>query len=69
MQTSVRQKLQKLLDEYKSGVRVREVQLLAVDPPQMLLTRSMMCSVPVKTGQAKERSGSLPQRYCAACPW
>jgi len=33
VQISVRQKLQELLDEYKSGVRVREVQLLAVDPP------------------------------------
>jgi membrane protease subunit HflK len=33
VQTSVRQKLQDLLDEYKAGVRVREVQLLAVDPP------------------------------------
>ena len=33
VQTSVRQKLQELLDEYKAGVRVREVQLLAVDPP------------------------------------
>ncbi|MEC7243928.1 MAG: FtsH protease activity modulator HflK, partial [Pseudomonadota bacterium] len=33
IQVSVRQKLQELLDEYKAGVRVREVQLLAVDPP------------------------------------
>ena len=33
IQVAVRQKLQELLDEYKSGVRVREVQLLAVDPP------------------------------------
>lgn len=33
VQTSVRQKLQELMDEYKAGVRVREVQLLAVDPP------------------------------------
>ena len=33
VQISVRQKLQELLDEYKAGVRVREVQLLAVDPP------------------------------------
>jgi len=33
VQTSVRQKLQELLDEHKAGVRVREVQLLAVDPP------------------------------------
>ena len=33
VQVSVRQKLQDLLDEYKAGVRVREVQLLAVDPP------------------------------------
>ncbi len=33
VQTSVRQKLQELLNEYKAGVRVREVQLLAVDPP------------------------------------
>jgi membrane protease subunit HflK len=33
VQVAVRQKLQELLDEYKSGVRVREVQLLAVDPP------------------------------------
>ncbi len=33
VQISVRQKLQDLLDEYKAGVRVREVQLLAVDPP------------------------------------
>ena len=34
IQISVRQKLQDLLDEYKAGVRVREVQLLAVDPPE-----------------------------------
>jgi len=33
VQVSVRQKLQDLLDEYKAGVKVREVQLLAVDPP------------------------------------
>ena len=33
VQVSVRQKLQELLDEYKAGVKVREVQLLAVDPP------------------------------------
>jgi len=33
VQVSVRQKLQELLDEYKVGVKVREVQLLAVDPP------------------------------------
>lgn len=33
VQGSVRQKLQELLDEYKVGVRVREVQLLTVDPP------------------------------------
>ena len=33
VQVSVRQKLQELLDEYKTGVNVREVQLLAVDPP------------------------------------
>lgn len=33
IQISVREKLQGLLDEYKAGVRVREVQLLAVDPP------------------------------------
>ena len=33
VQVSVRQKLQELLDEYKAGIRVREVQLLAVDPP------------------------------------
>ena len=33
VQVSVRQKLQDLLDEYKAGIRVREVQLLAVDPP------------------------------------
>jgi membrane protease subunit HflK len=33
VQISVRQKLQELLDEYQAGVRVREVQLLAVDPP------------------------------------
>ncbi len=33
VQTAVRQKLQDLLDEYRAGVRVREVQLLAVDPP------------------------------------
>ena len=33
IQFSVRQKLQELLDEYKTGVRVREVQLLVVDPP------------------------------------
>jgi len=29
----VREKLQELLDDYRAGVRVREVQLLAVDPP------------------------------------
>ena len=34
IQIAVRQKLQDLLDEYKAGVRVREVQLLAVDPPE-----------------------------------
>ncbi len=34
IQITVRQKLQDLLDEYKVGVRVREVQLLAVDPPE-----------------------------------
>jgi len=33
VQVSVRQKLQDLLNEYKAGIRVREVQLLAVDPP------------------------------------
>ena len=33
VQVAVRQKLQELLDEYKAGIRVREVQLLAVDPP------------------------------------
>jgi membrane protease subunit HflK len=33
VQVSVRQKLQELLDEYQAGIRVREVQLLAVDPP------------------------------------
>ena len=33
VQIAVRQKLQELLDDYKSGIRVREVQLLAVDPP------------------------------------
>ena len=33
VQVSVCQKLQELLDEYKAGIRVREVQLLAVDPP------------------------------------
>ena len=33
VQVAVRQKLQDLLDEYKAGIRVREVQLLAVDPP------------------------------------
>jgi len=33
VQVAVRQKLQELLDEYRTGVRVREIQLLAVDPP------------------------------------
>jgi membrane protease subunit HflK len=33
VQVAVRQKLQDLLDEYRAGVRVREIQLLAVDPP------------------------------------
>ncbi len=33
VQFAVREKLQELLDDYRSGVRVREVQLLAVDPP------------------------------------
>ena len=33
VQVAVRQKLQDLLNEYKAGIRVREVQLLAVDPP------------------------------------
>lgn len=33
VQLAVREKLQELLDDYRAGVRVREVQLLAVDPP------------------------------------
>lgn len=33
VQFAVREKLQELLDDYRAGVRVREVQLLAVDPP------------------------------------
>ena len=33
VQVAVRQKLQDLLNEYRAGIRVREVQLLAVDPP------------------------------------
>lgn len=33
VQTTVRQRLQELLDDYGAGIRVREVQLLAVDPP------------------------------------
>jgi membrane protease subunit HflK len=33
IQVQARQQLQDLLDEYKAGVRVRDVQLLAVDPP------------------------------------
>ena len=37
IQISVRQKLQDLLNEYKAGVRVREVQLLAVDPPEAVI--------------------------------
>ncbi len=34
VQITVRQRLQELLDDYGVGIRVREVQLLAVDPPQ-----------------------------------
>jgi membrane protease subunit HflK len=33
IQVQARQQLQDLLNEYKAGVRVRDVQLLAVDPP------------------------------------
>ena len=33
VQFAVREKLQELLDDYEAGIRVREVQLLAVDPP------------------------------------
>jgi membrane protease subunit HflK len=33
IQIQARQQLQQLLDEYGAGVRVRDVQLLAVDPP------------------------------------
>ena len=33
VQFAVREKLQELLDDYRAGVRVCEVQLLAVDPP------------------------------------
>ena len=33
IQVNVKEKLQELLDEYVAGIRVREVQLLAVDPP------------------------------------
>jgi membrane protease subunit HflK len=33
VQFAVREKLQELLNDYRAGVRVREVQLLAVDPP------------------------------------
>ena len=36
IQLSVREKLQELLDDYQAGVRVREVQLLAVDPPSQV---------------------------------
>ena len=34
VQITVRQRLQDLLNDYGAGIRVREVQLLAVDPPQ-----------------------------------
>lgn len=33
IQSQARQQLQQLLDEYGAGVRIRDVQLLAVDPP------------------------------------
>ena len=33
IQINVKDKLQELLDDYEAGIRVREVQLLAVDPP------------------------------------
>ena len=33
IQVNVKDKLQELLDDYVAGIRVREVQLLAVDPP------------------------------------
>ena len=33
IQINVKEKLQTLLDDYAAGIRVREVQLLAVDPP------------------------------------
>ena len=36
IQVQARQQLQELLDEYGAGVRIRDVQLLAVDPPDVI---------------------------------
>ena len=49
-------KLQELLDEYKSGVRVREVQLLAVDPPADVIDAFNDVQARVKIEQAAEQS-------------
>lgn len=58
--TNVQQLMQKILDQYKSGVEIREVTMQAVQPPEQV---QAAFDDAVKAGQDRERQKSEGQAY------